>query len=146
MPPRYPAPAAAPEAIWYRYLILGLLLTGLAWLSGKFMPPVWLGALVRSWILINATMGLVLAALWLLTDHEASRNNANLLLLNPLLLLAFVPKLRPAVGVMLIGGNLLALILPMLPEYQYNLDVLALLTPINLAVALYLIRVKPKRR
>lgn len=141
-----PAPAAAPEAIWYRYLILGLLLTGLAWISGKFMPPIWLEALVRSWILISATMGFVLAALWLLTDHEASRNNVNLLLLNPLLLLAFVPKLRPAVGVVLIVGNLLALILPMLPEYQYNLDVLALLTPINMTVALYLIRVKPKRR
>ena len=141
-----PAPAAAPDSIWYRYLILGLLVTGLAWISGKFMPPIWLEALVRSWILISATMGFVLAALWLLTDHEASRNNANLLLLNPLLLLAFVPKLRPAVGVILIGGNLLALILPMLPEYQYNLDVLALLTPLNLTAALFLIRINPKGR
>ena len=141
-----PAPAAAPDSIWYRYLILGLLVTGLAWISGKFMPPIWLEALVRSWILISATMGFVLAALWLLTDHEASRNNANLLLLNPLLLLAFVPKLRPAVGVILIIGNLLALILPMLPEYQYNLDVLALLTPLNLTAALFLIRINPKGR
>jgi hypothetical protein len=141
-----PAPAAAPDSIWYRYLILGLLVTGLAWISGKFMPPIWLEALVRSWILISATMGFVLAALWLLTDHEASRNNANLLLLNPLLLLALVPKLRPAVGVILIGGNLLALILPMLPEYQYNLDVLALLTPLNLTAALFLIRINPKGR
>ena len=137
-----PAPAAVPTTIWYRYLLLGLLLTGLAWLSGKFMPQVWLKGLCYAWVLISTTMGLILAALWLLTDHEASSKNANLLLLNPLLILALVPKLQRIAAVILIGGNILALLLLLLPAHQYNLDVLALITPINLAVAIYLYKFK----
>ncbi len=83
-----PSPTVTPTTIWYRYLSLGLLVIGLAWLSGRFMPPVWLEGLCRAWLLVNATVGLILAALWLLTDHEVSRSNANVLLLNPLLVLA----------------------------------------------------------
>ena len=64
-----PPPTATATTIWYRYLLFGLLVAGLAWLSGKFMPPVWLERLCRAWVLISVTMGLVLAALWLLTDH-----------------------------------------------------------------------------
>ena len=137
-----PAPTAVPTTIWYRYLFLGMLLTGLAWLSGKFMPKVWLRGLCYSWVLVSTTMGLVLAALWLLTDHEASSKNANLLLLNPLLILALVPKLQPIAAMILIGGNILALLLLLLPDHQYNLDVMALITPINLAVAIYLYKDK----
>jgi hypothetical protein len=117
-----------------------LLVAGLAWLSGRLMPSVWLDGLTRAWILINATMGLVLAALWLLTDHEASSNNANLLLLNPLLLLALITGLQRLVAMGLIAGNVVTLLLLILPEHQYNLDVIALLSPINLAVAIYLLR------
>lgn len=137
-----PAPTVAPTTIWYRYLLLGLLLTGLAWLSGKFMPKGWLRGLCYSWVLVSTTMGLVLAALWLLTDHEASSQNANLLLLNPLLMLALVPRLQRIAAVILIGGNILALLLLLLPVHQYNLDVMALITPINLAVAIYLYKYK----
>jgi len=140
-----PAPTASPTVIWHRYLLLGLLLTAVAWLSGKFMPPVWLDGLCRAWVLINTTVGLILAALWLLTDHEVSSNNANLLLFNPLLLLALIPGLQRIGALILIGGNVLAFVLLMLPKHQYNLDVIALLSPINLAVALYLLRVKPER-
>ena len=139
-----PAPTATPTVIWHRYLLLGLLLTAVAWLSGKFMPPVWLDGLCRAWVLINTTVGLILAALWLLTDHEASSNNANLLLFNPLLLLALIPRLQRIGAMILISGNVLAFVVLMLPKHQYNLDVIALLSPINLAVALYLLRVKPK--
>jgi hypothetical protein len=118
-------------------------MSGLAWLSGKFMPPVWLAALCRAWILVNATMGLVLAFLWLLTDHEASRVNANLLLLNPLLFFAFAAKLQRFGAVMLIAGALLALLLQFLPVHQYNLDVIALAGPLNIAVAFYLFKRRP---
>jgi len=135
-----PVPSAVPTTIWYRYLLLGLLLTGLAWLSGRFMPSVWLSGLCFCWVLISTTMGLGLAALWLLTDHEASSQNANLLLLNPLLMLALVPRLQRIAAMILIGGNFLALLLLLLPVHQYNLDVMALITPINLAVAIYLLR------
>jgi hypothetical protein len=135
-----PAPEATPTTIWYRYLALGLLVIGLAGLSNRFMPPVWLAGLCRAWLLVNATAGLVLAALWLLTDHEASSNNANVLLLNPLLILALVPALQRLGAAMLIGGNVLAIGLLLLPEHQYNLDVIAFLSPVNLAVALYFLR------
>ena len=139
-----PVPAAAPTVTWHRYLLFGLLLTAIAWLSGKFMPTVWLEGLCRAWVLINSSMGLVLAALWLLTDHEASSNNANLLLLNPLLLLALIPGLQRMGALILISGNVLAFVLLLLPEHQYNLDVIAISSPINLAVALYLLRVRVK--
>jgi len=139
-----PVPTAAPTVTWHRYLLFGLLLTAFAWLSGKFMPPVWLDGLCRAWILINSTMGLILAALWFLTDHDTSSNNANLLLFNPLLLLALIPGLRRIGALILIGGNVLAFVLLLLPEHQYNLDVIAISSPINLAVALYLLRVRVK--
>jgi len=136
---------ATPTTMWYRYLLFGLLLAGLAWLAGKFMPPVWLERLCRAWVLINVTMGLVLAALWLLTDHEASRDNANLLLLNPLLLLVLLPKLRRIGAIILLSGNALAGLLLILPEHQYNLDVIAFLSPINIVVGLYFLKIKQDR-
>lgn len=135
-----PSPTDVPTTMWYRYLLLGLLVTGLAWLSNTFMPPVWLAGLCRAWVLISATLGLVLAALWFLTDHEASRDNANLLLFNPLLLLALIPQLQRLGASVLMGGNLLAVVLLLLPEHQYNLDVIALVSPVNLAVAFYFLR------
>lgn len=141
-----PAPREVPAPVWYRYLLTGLLVAGLAWLSGRFMPPVWLEGLCLAWVLVNATLGLGLAALWLFTDHLFSRENANLLLLDPLVLLALVPGLRRAGAVLLAAGNLLALVLLLLPEHQYNLDVLALLTPLNLGVAFYLFRSGAVRR
>jgi hypothetical protein len=133
-----PEPTTIPTSIWYRYLFLGLLVAGLAWLSGKFMPPVWLAGLSFAWVLISATSGLILAALWLFTDHEVASANANLLLFNPMVILALVPVLRRIGAVVMAGGVAVAYILLLFPEHQYNLDVLALLTPINLAVAGFL--------
>ncbi len=135
-----PEPTTTPTSIWYRYLVLGLLVAGLAWLSGKFMPPVWLAGLSYAWVLINASSGLILAALWLFTDHEVASANANLLLFNPMVILALVPVLRRFGAVVMAGGVAVAYILLLLPEHQYNLDVLALLMPINLAVAGFLMR------
>ncbi len=137
-----PGPESAPASVWYRYLFLGLLVTGLAWLSGKFMPPVWLNGLCHAWVLICATSGLILAALWLFTDHEVARSNANLLLFNPMVILALVPVLRRVGAVVLAGGVVIACILFLFPEHQYNVDALALLAPINLAVAACFIRTR----
>ena len=133
-------PTPVPTSIWYQYLFLGLLVTGLAWLSGKFMPPVWLDGLCYAWVLISATNGLILAAVWLLTDHEVASVNANLLLFNPMVILALVPVLRRVGAVVMAGGVVVAYVLLLFPKHQYNLDVLALLTPINLAVAGFLMR------
>jgi hypothetical protein len=90
-------------------------------------------------------MGLLLASLWLLTDHEASRLNANLLLLNPLLFPAFAVKLQRIGAVMLITGTLLALLLQLLPVHQYNPDVIALVGPLNTAVGFYLFKRRPDK-
>jgi hypothetical protein len=130
-----PTPAVAPATIWFRYLLLGLLVVGIAWLSGRFMPPVWVVGLCHSWVLVSVTGGLVLAALWLLTDHEVTRPNANLLLLNPLFLLALWPALRRIGALIMLGGVVAGLVLLILPVHQNNLDVIALLAPVNLAVA-----------
>jgi hypothetical protein len=135
-------PPAVPTLVWPRYFLLGLLLAGLAWLSGKFMPPAWLKGLSLGWVLISVSIGLVLAALWLLTDYAVNRPNANLLLFNPLVLVALVPLLRRVGAVLFAGGTAVAFLLLLLPEHQYNLDVLALVTPINLAVAAYFLRIK----
>jgi len=133
-----PATTTAPATIWHRYLVFGLLLAGLAWLSGKFMPPVWLAGLGHAWLLISASLGLILAALWLFTDHQVASVNVNLLLLNPLLLVALAPALRRFGTLLLAGGVAVCLLLLALPQHQYNLDVLAMLAPVNLAVAVYL--------
>ena len=132
-----PLPEATPASVWHRYLVFGLMVTGLAWLSGKFMPPAWLAGLCQAWILISATIGIMLAALWLMTDHEVTRPNANLLLFNPLVLLALVPVLRRVGAAIFAGGVVLCYLMLVFPAHQYNLDVLALLTPINLAAATF---------
>jgi hypothetical protein len=132
-----PIPASSPSSMWYRYLLLGLLVTSLAWLSGKFMPPVWLAGLCQAWVLICITNGLILAALWLFTDHEVTRFNANLLLFNPLAILMLVPMLRKIGAIVFVGGTAVGFLLLLFPTHQYNFDALALLAPLNLAVAGY---------
>jgi hypothetical protein len=106
------------------------------------MPPAWLAGLAGSWVLISATIGLVLAALWMFTDHEVTRPNANLLLFNPLILLLLIPPLRQLSAGLLIASVTIAWLLQLLPGHQHNLDVLVLATPINLAVAAYFIKSK----
>ena len=138
-------PAASPANTWPRYLLLGLLVVSLAWLSGRFMPPVWLAGLCGAWILVCTTSGLVLAGLWVFTDHEVASMNANLLLFNPLVMLAWVPVLHRLGAIIFAGGVGLALLLLLLPSHQYNLDALALLGPVNLAVAGYLLRTRIKQ-
>jgi len=133
-------PAAEPENTWYRYLLLGFLVTGVAWLSNKMMPPVWLAGLSNAWLLISGTNGLVLAFLWLFTDHTVASLNANLLLFNPLVLLGLIPVLNRFAALVLMVGVAASFVLLMLPQHQYNLDALALLAPVNLAVGWYFFR------
>jgi hypothetical protein len=135
-------PVAEPDNIWHRYLLLGLLITAIAWLSGKFMPPVWLAGLSHAWLLIAGTNGLILAFLWLFTDHTVASANSNLLLFNPLFLLALIPALNRIGAMLLAGGVAISFILLALPEHQFNIDVLLFLAPINLAVAWYFISSK----
>jgi hypothetical protein len=101
------------------------------------MPPVWLAGLSQAWILICTTSGLILAAMWLFTDHEVAALNANILLFNPLVIVALVPALRRVAAILFVAGVAICLLLLLFPVHQYNLDALALLAPVNLAVAAY---------
>lgn len=96
--------------------------------------------------------GLVLAALWGLTEHVASYGNENLLLLDPLalVLLAAVPHLArsdvpPAwlrrLAHLVLAGVAFALFLRFLPfRFQDNGDFIALFGPIHAALAWRLAR------
>ncbi len=132
-----PEPPAEPGSTWLRYLLSWFLAVGAAWLSVRFMPPTWLAGLSNAWLLIAGSSGLILAFLWLFTDHAVASPNANILLFNPLMLLALLPALNKAGGWLLVAGVAINLIMLLLPAHQYNLDVLMLLGPINLAVAGY---------
>ncbi len=108
--------------------------------------------LATAYTLFCGTGGLILAALWGLTQHWGGWYNENLLLLNPLILL-LIPSLiahvrrRPVSGVvrglaaliaLLATGSLLVRLLP--GCYQDNLHWIALFLPIHLALMLNLFR------
>jgi hypothetical protein len=92
-------------------------------------------------------VGLVLAALWGLTDHAATYNNENLLQANllALALLWLIPRAagespvgrRALVLAGIVAGlSQLGLVLKLLPVfYQVNGEIIALALPIHLGVA-----------
>lgn len=136
-------PAGEPGAVWYRYLVIsglllvfGALLCALPWLTSR--------KLALSWLSVAGLLGVVLGFLWLFTDHWVSELNLNLLLLNPLwLVIAVIPALRKPGAILVLLCGVVAVIAPWLPPWQYSADVVALVLPINLVVALTLIRRSP---
>lgn len=106
----------------------------------------WLAGLLGSlWGLVAGLLGLVLLALWTLTDHEFGWNNENLLQVNPLALALVVlvplaiargggPRTTRWAG-LLVGLSLFGLLLNPLPvTRQANLAVIALALPVHVAV------------
>lgn len=96
------------------------------------------------WLVIAGTGGLVLLFLWLGTNHVATRNNWNLLLLSPLALVLVIPLIRRhdsawwrGVAMVVGGMTLVGLALAHLPRitHQVNLDTAMLTAPPGLAVA-----------
>jgi len=136
------APEATPASVWPQYLAVGLAIVLVGWLSGRWMPSAWLQGLCGAWVLLASTTGLLLAGLWLLTDHAVTRPNANLLLFNPLVLLMLMAFLRKIGAGLIAGGTAIAWVLLLYPQHQYNMDVLVLVTPINLAVAAYFWKIR----
>lgn len=137
-----PQAPSIPTGVWLRYLISGFLLAGFYWLAIRFMPRRWASRLSTSWALLLGCCGLVLGFLWLFTDHSVTVKNANVLLLNPLLLLALLPSMRHFCAGLLIAGVAISAILLLFPQHQYNVDVLALLAPLSLSVAIYWLRAR----
>ncbi len=135
-----PQPPERPGRTWPLYGALGLSLAGLGWLAGRSGRPAAVDGLAFAWLLIGGTLGIGMAAAWTLTDHSVARDNANLLLLSPLWLLGLVPRLRRVTAGLLVAGTGLALAMALWPGGPYLADTLALLAPVNIAVAVRLFR------
>jgi hypothetical protein len=104
----------------------------------------WFAILGTGWSFLAGLLGLLLLALWFLTDHWSSRNNENVLLLTPfsLGLAVLLPlALRRRAGAMrsavalasiVAGLAVLALVIKLLPWFhQYNLELIALILPVH---------------
>ncbi len=150
----------APPFWLHWYLLVGLAL-GAAIAAGVVRagaPRVARGAsaaVAAVWALATGLASLVLAGLWLFTDHTAAYWNENLFFYNPLALpiAALVPLLvggprwaaRPALTLALAvaGLSILGLVLqPLLPQVNGNLVALAL--PPNMALAWLVWRLVPR--
>jgi hypothetical protein len=134
-------PPATPRAWWPGYLLGSLGVVLAAWLLCRFTSQTVARRLSRSWLVLSGLVGLVLAFLWLGTDHAITAMNLNLLVFSPLWLVLAFWKRGEKVGLFIIAGlSVLALIMTLLPPYQYTLDVLAAFLPVNLAAGLGLFR------
>jgi hypothetical protein len=144
--PAEPLPTVTPEVRWPVYLLLagtfGLLLS----LSARIMPPVWGNSLALVWMLIGGSAGLFIVFAWFMTDHEAARWNANLLLLHPLMLLALFPRMRKTVVMLSTTTALLALVARWIPGHQYTDDVLAAVLPLSLLAHWRVWTMRPVRK
>jgi hypothetical protein len=154
-------PADAPRR-WHFFLILGLLTAGAllvlahAARSSRF-ARFGLASALFFWGLVTGFFGLILAMLWLFTDHTAAYPNLNLLHVNPLgLLLAITAPLGLAAGgirfrrsariavmtaIAMSALSLLCVVLHMFAALrQQNAAIIALALPIHLATVLSLVR------
>ncbi len=147
-------------------LLIGGILAGAGWLADRRAPGsmsrrigVWTLLIGGStWGLVTGVLGLILLALWALTDHEFAWRNENLLQTNPLALglVVLVPlalRTRAArdqdrgrtsggntaagrLALVLLGLSILGLLLHPLPlTLQANLPIIALTLPIHAGLA-----------
>lgn len=134
-----PPPEYSPSRLWQALLlgIAGALLLALAQIkSGNAW---WLRAMSLLWVSSIAIAGLIVVALGLLTAHTMAWPNENILVLNPLGLLAFLwrgaaikRRLWQLFGTLAV----LAVLIQWLPAFsQANGEILGLAVPLNLALA-----------
>jgi len=137
----------------WRYLVaaLGLLLVlGVSLKAGSGAMPGLRNrltrGLARSWLLFTAGLGVILLVLWIFTDHRVVAPNLNLLLLNPLFMFMLGRRfVRPLFWLVSASGVLALLQWPLL-GWQYGVDVLALVLPLNMAASWVLYRVSTENR
>jgi hypothetical protein len=104
-------------------------------------------AVSGAWTLVVGTVGLILAGLWMLTDHTAASSNENVLQAS-LITLALLPLLPGAarqgsrsrqalvVAWLVTALSMVGLLLKLFPPfYQVNGEIIALALPIHLGVA-----------
>jgi hypothetical protein len=143
-PGRLPPAPAAPRDLRLPFLALGIGLAALLlWLAhGKsHFYRASFALLAVAWWLTCGLTGLVLAGLWGFTDHWATWDNENLLLLNPACLVLpavwwNAPRIARCLVTVIAAAALLSLIVRMLPGlYQGNLAFIALTVPVHLVLA-----------
>jgi len=134
-------PPASPPSRWLTYLLGSLGLVAAAWLLCRLLSPRFYRVFSACWLVLSGTVGLGLLYLWLGTDHWAARFNVNLLVFFPVFMLLPFLKGRERFSLLLISGfSAAALVMVLLPPFQYSLDVLAAFLPLNLAAAAGLFR------
>jgi hypothetical protein len=151
-------PDFAPEWVWQALaagVALGAVLLALARARERGWARITFAASASVLSLIFGLCGLVLLALWLLTEHISAWRNENLLLLDPLCLLmlpawfgAFRTRWQPSrfaagLSVLIAALAALALFLKVFPGFvQDNRFWIALLLPVHVALALAIARAR----
>ena len=148
-----PEPPSIPPTWWPYYLVGGLLGGSLLVFWGERLETsagsrLGFGILGGGWSLIAGIAGVILAFLWLFTDHQAAHANHNLFLLSPLSLPLVVSlprhaarprrisRLATVVAVAAGGLALLGLLWKFLPlPQQVNPEIMALALPLQLGIA-----------
>jgi hypothetical protein len=108
-------------------------------LLGRYTPCAAADGLLLGLLLIAGSVGALIVAGWLWTDHAAISPNWNLLLLHPLLVLGLFPALRRPLAVLIALGLAGALLVLVWPGLQYTRDLFAFLAP-PLAAAAWRLR------
>lgn len=158
---RIPDPPEFPPAWVWQALAIGVLaalgLLGLGRLRARAWARVMFATVASLSALVLGLAGIVLIALWALTDHVAAWRNENMLLLDPLCLLllptwigAFRAHWHPSlfarrlgVAIALLAG--LAFFIKVFPAFsQDNRFWIALLLPLNVALALSLVSARQR--
>lgn len=156
--------ADAPRSLTWRYLVVGvgvgLLILAMGWVGeGRGIAGVTgrvaFSLLAGGWSLVVGFAGLLIAGLWFLTNHTFTYYNENLLQATPfsLLLTVLLPALafrarwaaRPALGIAaaVAIASVAGALLQLLPWFdQVNGEIVALLLPPHLAIALATFRLR----
>lgn len=139
---------------WWPWLLAGLALAALAW-AGRSRPSAVAVVALPAWLLC-AALGALMLYIWLGTAHRFGWTNHNLLLFNPLCLLLLPGAWRIARGgeggtvfrvvlAAVVAGVAVAPFLLWMPlQSQRNGHWIALLLPVQLALAAVLWRTGPR--
>lgn len=156
-------PPMQPPTWWPWFLLAGLVVGGALYATSRSLETSAFAragffALGGAWTLFAGIGGLVLAALWGLTDHWATYYNENLLQLSPVaLLLAFTlrrvawrarepHRIAERLAIFIAVSSLAGLVLKALPGMsQVNGEIIAFALPVNLALAAATIRRRSQR-
>ena len=148
-----PEPLAAPPVRWPWYLLIGAIGGALlSWMgrrrNASRAARIGFGVLGSAWSFLAGLGGVVMAALWLLTNHTAGHANENLLQFSPFSLVMLValwlalrgpatahPRTaRLAVAVVVLSAA--GVVLKLLPgPSQMNWEIIALALPLHIGLA-----------